>query len=104
MRVLILLCLMVLSVARATAQGADLPAAAKRIDSLVEKTLAAHQVKPNPTCSDDLFVRRCFLDCIGRIPTYAEYRAFSADTAADKRHALIARLLASDGHFSHEFN
>jgi hypothetical protein len=105
MRTLLVSCLLgLLTMAAAAVDGPEHAVAAKRIDALLVKSLASQQQHPNAVCSDDIFVRRCYLDCIGRIPTLAEYRAFIADRAPDKRQALVDRLLASDGHISHEFN
>ena len=44
--------------------------------------------------TDAVFLRRAFLDTIGRIPTAEEARAFLADAAPDKRAKLIDHLLA----------
>ncbi|HEY8503777.1 MAG TPA: DUF1549 domain-containing protein, partial [Gemmataceae bacterium] len=47
----------------------------------------------SPRADDYTFLRRAFLDLIGRIPTVEEVRDFEEDRAADKRHRLIRRLL-----------
>jgi hypothetical protein len=44
-------------------------------------------------CDDAAFLRRASLDLVGRQPTPAEIEAFLADPAADKRAALVDRLL-----------
>lgn len=44
--------------------------------------------------SDAVFLRRAFLDTVGRIPTAEEARAFLAEARPDKRSKLIDRLLA----------
>ena len=43
---------------------------------------------------DAVFLRRAYLDSIGRIPTAEEARAFLGDAAQDKRSRLIDKLLA----------
>src|SRR5207249_721941 len=48
---------------------------------------------PSPTCIDEEFLRRVYLDAIGTLPTPAEARAFLADKSADKRAKLIDQLL-----------
>jgi hypothetical protein len=61
--------------------------------------------KPNPLMSDEQFVRRVYLDIVGRIPSYEEARAFLDDTSgAVKRAKLIDKLLDDPGHSSHMFN
>ena len=63
-----------------------------RIDQLID----ADQVGPSAAiCNDAEFLRRATLDLHGLIPTSAEARAFIDDPSADKRIALVDRLLAS---------
>ncbi len=64
----------------------------QRIDQLVAK----HAVGPRAEIADDLtFLRRIYLDLIGRVPSSAESRAFLADKSETKREAVVDRLLAS---------
>jgi hypothetical protein len=63
-----------------------------RIDQHVEKKL---DFAPAPTASDAEFVRRVYLDLVGRIPTVGQAKEFFADTSAGKRARLIDRLLDS---------
>jgi len=56
--------------------------------------LKAHRLQPSPLCSDEVFIRRVFLDTIGTLPQPAEVRAFLADQHPDKRARLIDTLLA----------
>jgi hypothetical protein len=67
-----------------------------RIDELVFAGLEQLGIDPGAPCSDAVFVRRIFLDVIGTLPTAAETRAFLDDRSADKRAALIDRLLARE--------
>ncbi len=64
------------------------------IDDLVLKQLRRLNLQPAERCSDDVFIRRAFLDTIGTLPTAAEVRGFLTDTQADKRDRLIDSLLA----------
>ncbi len=66
-----------------------------QIDECVAPKLAQLGVTP-AVCSDAVFVRRVYLDVLGVLPTAAEAKAFLADAAADKRAALIDRLLERD--------
>lgn len=63
------------------------------IDEAVNAKLKKLQINPSPICSDEVFLRRIYLDIIGLLPTVEEYRTFMADEAADKRSRLIDRLL-----------
>ncbi|MEY3228732.1 MAG: hypothetical protein RLZZ536_3351, partial [Planctomycetota bacterium] len=76
---------------------ADVYAAAPRrnfIDDIVLDQLQQLQLQPSPRCSDEVFIRRAFLDTIGTLPTADEVRTFLAETAPDKRDRLIESLLA----------
>lgn len=66
------------------------------IDSLVNAKLKLLQYLPAPTCSDQVFVRRAYMDVIGILPTVVETNAFLADSAVDKREKLIDQLLERD--------
>ena len=50
---------------------------------------------PDGTATDSVMVRRLYLDLAGRIPTKDEAQEYVSSTAADKRAALVDRLLAS---------
>jgi hypothetical protein len=63
------------------------------IDKHVLGALRAQGVKPAHLSSDAVFVRRVYLDVIGKLPTPAEVRRFMADRASDKRARLIDALL-----------
>ncbi|MCP4501659.1 MAG: DUF1549 domain-containing protein, partial [Deltaproteobacteria bacterium] len=63
-----------------------------------------HELQPNPPASDIQFVRRVYLDVIGRIPTSGELQRFFAETSKDRRAKLIDQLLEAPGHESHMFN
>lgn len=64
------------------------------IDDIVLDQLQQLQLRPSPRCSDEVFIRRAFLDTIGTLPTADEVRTFLADTAPEKRDRLIETLLA----------
>lgn len=81
-----------------------LQAVAARIDQLIEQDLGKHAEEPRPFASEFVWLRRVYLDLIGRIPTSDEAKLFIAAKDADKRGRLINQLLASNGHVSHMFN
>jgi len=66
------------------------------IDELVFARLEKLALKPAYPCSDAVFVRRVYLDVIGSLPTAKEATQFYGDRSANKRAALIDRLLARD--------
>jgi hypothetical protein len=71
-------------------------AAAERrnfIDDTVLQQLQRLNLKPSPRCSDEVFIRRVYLDTIGTLPTSTEVREFLADESADKRDKVIEALL-----------
>jgi len=64
------------------------------IDRHVFARLQQFQITPSDLCSDEIFIRRAFLDACGILPTPTEVRQFLADSQADKRVRLIESLLA----------
>lgn len=79
-------------------------AAAKEIDAILAADWQKHKLQGNPATDDNTFVRRIYLDIIGRIPTTREAESFLNDKAADKRAKLIDKLLASEAYVQHFFN
>jgi hypothetical protein len=69
------------------------PAGNNFIDSHIFAKLRAHRMNPSPPCSDEVFLRRAFLDLLGVIPSADEARAFLADRRRDKRPRLVDTLL-----------
>ena len=63
------------------------------IDEQIDKQLARLNLPPSPACGDAEFVRRAYVDTIGRLPTIDEARAFFADASPSRRDALIDSLL-----------
>ncbi|MEM9282268.1 MAG: DUF1549 domain-containing protein [Verrucomicrobiota bacterium] len=78
--------------------------AAKKIDSLVEAGLKANDLEPNDSIDDATFLRRVYLDIIGRVPTIEEAENFHGSTYERKREQLITDLLESEGHVSRAYN
>ncbi len=105
---LVVLCLAFASPALAEKEVPSLAApdqaASRKIDQLIGKQLKAEEMKPNPIASDEIFVRRVYLDTIGRIPTKRETLEFLNSDAEGKRSALIGKLLGSQGYVSHNYN
>jgi len=82
--------------------GAEVADEAAAIDTLVDATLSAEGVAPNPEISDATFLRRAYLDIAGRIPTPEEADAFYE--SGQNRPELIAKLIRSDAFVSHSYN
>ncbi|MEZ5329204.1 MAG: DUF1549 domain-containing protein [Verrucomicrobiales bacterium] len=70
----------------------------KQIDRFIEDGYRLNKVIPNPPASDEMFLRRIYLDVAGRIPTMQETDAFLKSTGTGKRAALINLLLNSEAY------
>ncbi len=92
-----------LSVGAAQAAN-DTKAPSRQIDAILEADWKKNNLHGNPATDDNTFVRRIYLDTIGRIPTTRETDEFIASKASDKRSKLIDKLLASEGYVQHFFN
>ncbi len=74
--------------------GPVLPPATVAINEGIAKGWADQGIKkPANRATDDEFLRRVFIDLIGRIATPDEVRDFDQDTGKDKRVRLVRRLL-----------
>ncbi len=74
------------------------------IDNAFDASWKKQRIEPAPHTNDGEFVRRAFLDLIGRIPSVAETRAFLDDARSDKRHRLVEELLQRGAFASHLAN
>ena len=67
------------------------------INNLIDEQALVHfqslGLTPSTLCTDSEFIRRAFLDGIGRLPTIDESRSFLADPKPDKRQLWIKRIL-----------
>ncbi len=63
------------------------------VDDLVLKQLRRLNLKPSERCSDEVFIRRVYLDTIGTLPTATEVREFLNDGSPTKRDVMIEALL-----------
>lgn len=77
---------------------------AERIDSLVEANLEKHGLAPNPPADDYCFVRRVYLNAVGRIPTVLETQAFATSQDENRHELIVDQLLGSYGYVSHMYN
>lgn len=67
------------------------------IDEHIKKRFNELGLEPSPVCSDEVFIRRAFIDAIGTLPTPEKVKAFLASKAPDKRSQLIDELLGVTG-------
>jgi hypothetical protein len=92
-----ILVFLVLLAGTATAWTNDIRVAAKQIDELLAQDWQKHSLQGNAPASDEIFVRRIYLDLVGRIPTHEETVSFLNDRGPDKCAQMIDRLVASEG-------
>ena len=64
-----------------------------KIDVWMKVALKKHDVKPALSCSNDVFLRRIFLDLTGTPPSIHEQIAFKNDKRGDKRSLWIDKLM-----------
>lgn len=63
------------------------------IDALVISALRREGIQPANLCSDEIFIRRVYLDVNGSLPEPKEVRSFLQNSSPHKRAALINKLL-----------
>jgi Protein of unknown function (DUF1549)/Protein of unknown function (DUF1553) len=66
------------------------------IDEHVRERWDSNGIRPAEVCSDEIFVRRVYLDLGGRIPTLEERQTFLDDASPDKREKLIHQLVSGE--------
>jgi len=71
----------------------NFPGAQSRIDELVLGDLRRQGLRAARFCSDEVYVRRLYLDTIGTLPTADEVRGFLDDRNPYKRRQLVDKLL-----------
>jgi hypothetical protein len=80
---------------------ARIDALAALIDKHLVQDWEARGIIPAEMADDAEFVRRAYLDVLGRAPKASEAREFIEDKAADKRGKLVEHLLKMPGHASY---
>ena len=63
------------------------------IDTMVNAKLKKLRIAPSELCTDEVFLRRAYLDICGILPTVEEYQRFMANAAPNKRELLVDELL-----------
>ncbi|MGV3722426.1 MAG: DUF1549 domain-containing protein [Actinomycetota bacterium] len=64
------------------------------IDELVLEKLKEVRIPPSDEASDEVFLRRAFIDTAGVVPTVEEAKAFLDDKSPNKREKLVDSLLS----------
>ena len=72
-----------------------------KIDEIIAKDLAYRKVAMPKKASNDIFIRRAYLDIVGRIPTFDEKEVFTTDPNKSR---LINQLVNSQGYVESTFN
>ncbi len=99
-RLLLLLALALNVFAARVARAADATSAdsasavAAEVDRSLDARFSTATAPPVGLADDATFLRRAFLDLIGKLPTSNDVLAFSLDPSTDKRHQLVDTLLA----------
>lgn len=79
-----------------TADGNESRLSSKDIDKMLSNKWDEKGIKPSEKTTDEEFLRRLYLDLVGRIPSAEEVKSFLADDTKDKRKKKIDELLASE--------
>ncbi|MCM8530070.1 MAG: DUF1549 and DUF1553 domain-containing protein [Lentisphaeraceae bacterium] len=74
------------------------------IDKLIAFDLKKKRINPNAPVTDEVFLRRAYLNIAGRIPSVKEYDDFMSWNSSDRRNKLIDKLMDSPGYISHSYN
>ncbi len=70
----------------------------RMINEQVRQTWKEYEITPSATATDGEWVRRLYLDILGRIPTVDELNAFLGAKDPDKRTKLVAKLLYDESY------
>ncbi|MEQ9409893.1 MAG: DUF1549 domain-containing protein [Fuerstiella sp.] len=65
------------------------------VDAKIRQGYEDNEIEASPIATDEEWVRRVYLDIVGRIPSLTEVTEFLADESPRKRPVLIDRLLES---------
>jgi hypothetical protein len=73
----------------------------ERIDHELAAVWQANGIRPVGPATDAEFMRRAYLDLVGRIPSPSEVQGFLEDPSSNRREALVERLLEHLDHATH---
>ena len=72
--------------------GDQIKKLASDVDENVRTLLAEKNLKPAEKINDEVFLRRAYLDILGRIPSLSEAQKFFGNKSEEKRSELINSL------------
>ena len=64
------------------------------VDELVQARWRDLHLVPSELCSDEVYLRRAYIDLIGQLPTQQDRAEFLADMDPDKRNKVVENLLS----------
>jgi len=82
----------------------DAFALSEKIDQELSRHWTEAKAEPAPRSDDAEFLRRVYLDLVGRIPSVQQTRTFLEDKRPDKRTRLIEQLLTGPRYVTHFTN
>lgn len=71
------------------------------VDAQIRQGYEDNEIEPSARATDEEWVRRVYLDVVGRIPTLSEVKKFLADESLRKRGVLVDELLESPDYVRH---
>lgn len=77
---------------------------AQKIDKMILDGLGKLKLKPNELMDEQTFLRRAYLNVVGRIPTAEEAQRYLDSEKENKELFLIDDLVNSEGYVSHSYN
>lgn len=83
------------------AGAAEQDRATAQINSFLESHWTELKISPAEPASESDYIRRIYLDLVGRIPTRLERKNYLADQRTDKQEHLVDHLLNSEDHVQH---
>ena len=86
------------SALNAQAPPTTIPEMRERVDALLQADWRDREITPAEICSDSDFLRRSYLDLIGRVPRVSEARDFFDSSSEQRREALISDLVNRPGY------
>jgi hypothetical protein len=63
------------------------------VDQLVDAKLKKLRIVPSPVCTDEVFLRRAYIDITGLVPAHEEHDRFMNSSDSAKREKLVDELL-----------